>query len=63
MADSSEGVTPSDANDAWVYLVELFDRAKVEIGGAPSDAVVRDKIETYLRPMTGYQNDWTYLRK
>lgn len=47
----------------WVYLVEQFDRAKAALGGAPTDAQIEAQMETYLRPVYGYTDNWMYIAK
>lgn len=62
-------LTLVDVQNMWVYLLELFDRAKVELiaGGSatPSDAEIKALMESpdYIRPVFGYTNNWTLLSK
>jgi len=56
-------VSPQQVLDAWVYLVEIFDRSFGDLGGTPTDTAVEAQMETYLRPITGYTNNWMYLSK
>ncbi len=60
---NGQGPIPAEVLAVWVYLVELFDRATGELGGTPTDTLVEAKMETYLRPVTGYTDNWMYLAK
>jgi hypothetical protein len=62
LADYSEGPTPTHIAEMWTFLVDLFDRSKSDLGGTPSDADVEAEMETHLRDVAGYQNDWSMLQ-
>lgn len=59
--------TPSLLLSMWVYLVDMFDNSTTDLkcGGnnAPTDTQVEAQMETYLRPITGYTNNWMYISK
>jgi hypothetical protein len=57
------GPTSAQAVTIYGYLIEQFDRAVSELGGQPTDLQVEQKMETYLRPVTGWTNNWMYLMK
>ena len=64
-SDSSGGNNPTGADmvEMYVYLTELHDRAKSFLGGEPEDQAIETQMELYLRPVTGYQNDWRFMVK
>jgi hypothetical protein len=58
----SNGPSQSDISVMWTYLVELYDRALAELG-AVGDAAIEARMETYLRPVYGTNENWMYLQK
>lgn len=63
LSNDPMAITPQSVLDAWTYLVDTFDRAYAALGGTPTDDLVEAKMETYLRPVTGYTNNFMYLSK
>ena len=63
-ADSGSGqFTPTEILEMWVYLVELYDRAVNDLGQGKTDLVIETQMETYLRPITSYTDNYMYLAK
>jgi hypothetical protein len=58
----SNGPSQSDISVMWTYLIELYDRAVVDLGQV-SDALLEARMETYLRPVYGTNENWMYLQK
>lgn len=65
--DSGASPSASDVLSAWNYLVERFDAAKATLISsgiaAPTDMQVEAQMETDLRPIAGYTNNFMYLSK
>ena len=55
--------TPTQMLEVWQYLIELFDRATLDLGGQQADDVTEVQMEAYLRPITGYTTNWNYIAK
>lgn len=60
---TSNDPSAADLVECYIYLRELYDRALTALGGSPTDAAIETQMETYLRPLSGYQNDWRMLQR
>ena len=58
-AGGSNDPTAGDMVEVYIYLRELYDRALAALG-ATTDALLAAQMETYLRPVKGYVNDWRF---
>lgn len=66
----SAGMTSREVVDMWVYLVEEYDRAATELNfvgstyvSAAQDLLIMAQMETNLRPVVNYTNNWMFLQK
>ena len=62
-AGASSDPTAGDMVEVYIYLRELYDRALVALGAPQTDIAIETQMETYLRPVTGYVNDWRFAAR
>lgn len=56
------GMTPLDAVELWRELINLFDQVYSDIGGTPTDAVVKAEMMARLVPAYEAEGDFSSLR-
>lgn len=47
----------------WTYLIELHERAVSALPADSDDPLIFAQICSYLRPITGYVDDWRFCRQ
>lgn len=58
-----EAPTMQQLGAMWEFLIEKFDDAYALLGGQPTDAQVKAKMDDLLRPVFGQTSNWMYLAK
>jgi hypothetical protein len=58
----SDGLSPSEVVELWRELIDLHDQVKTDIGGSPSDAVVKAEMMARLVPCFESEGDFSALR-
>lgn len=61
-APALSGMTPVDAVELWRELIDLLDVVTADIGGTPSDAVVKTEMMGRLVPAYEAEGDFSGLR-
>lgn len=63
-ADFSAGdLTAAQFTEIWVYLVDEYDRAESELAAGSTDAQIETQMESNLRPVKGWTDNWMYISK
>lgn len=60
---NTDDATPTDLYELTARLLDLYDRAKADLGGSPSDSALAAKILTYLVGVRGFRPRFTTLER